>query len=78
MIEIDDFAFMESVRAKVWWREIGFSEISQLRHICERAHKGNEKFWLQSPGNIHNIDLTEIFEQCKILQLLKEEHGNTP
>lgn len=65
----DGMAFWESVKHKIWWRDIGYVECFNLMDICKRAIENNEKFWIQGP---ENIELTELYEQCKILRILKD------
>lgn len=72
--QFDGISFWESVKHKVWWRDIGFNECHHYSEMCQHALKHNEKFWLQGP---ENIDLTEIYQQCKILALLKKDQNVT-
>jgi hypothetical protein len=75
MMDINGFDFADSLQSKVWWREVGFIESNHLINAAERALKNNERLWLNSPTGEEHIDLTKIYEQCKMLQLLRENYG---
>lgn len=72
---IDAIAWYESIKHKVWWRDIGFNECFHLMKITKRAHDAGSKYFMNDALG-DPINLTEIYEQCRIHYLLKETHGN--
>jgi hypothetical protein len=72
---IDAVAWYESLRHKIWWRDIGFNECYHLMKITERAVAAGSKYYVQEMFG-DELELTKIYEQCKILALLKEPANN--
>lgn len=74
--KIDAIAWYESLKEKVWWRDIGFNECYHLMQTTQRAHEAKATYWMNDVFG-EGINLTELYEQCRILTLLKETYHGT-
>lgn len=73
---IDMMAWYETIKEKVWWRDIGFNECFSIMKNTQRAIEAKSKYYINSPMG-DGLELTELYEQCRILRLLKEEYHGT-
>jgi hypothetical protein len=65
--------WVEELKTKIWWFDISEEFAYHLLRNTLRAHKANAEYFFQG---LENVELTKIFDQCKLVSILaKETHG---
>ena len=68
----DFLAWHDSIAEFMWWEEPSRDHTWHLLELTKRAYDEKKKFWLQCRMGRDPLDLTDLYEQIKILALLKE------
>ena len=67
------YCWVDELKTKIWWHDISKDFAYHLLRNTVRAHLDKSEYFFQG---MENIELTKIYEQCKIISLLaKEYHG---
>lgn len=63
----------QTLTEEIWWSDISEEFAYHLLRNTLRAHKANSEYFFQG---MDNVELTKIFDQCKLVSILaKETHG---
>ena len=70
--QFDFLAWHDSIAEFMLWEEPSRDHTWYLLELTKRAYDEKKKFWLQCQMGRDPLDLTDLYEQIKILALLKE------
>lgn len=72
MIDFEDW--YRSLKDAIHWQEVDSNFAYHLMANTKRAYQSNSRYYYQSM--LDEVDLTKIYEDCKLLALLKKDHND--
>lgn len=63
--------WVEELKTKIWWYDISKDFAYHLLRNTIRAHIAKAEYYFQG---MDNVELTKIYDQCKIISLLAKEY----